>query len=126
MDVTVIVLATAALFGWGLLSNRLQQADLTAPIVFIAVGATAAGLDLVQGPSAPEVLTPLVEVTLVWVLFSDAARLPVRELRLDGGRYLRLLGVGLPLTILFGTCGSGKKWKRCHGEARASASSPQG
>jgi NhaP-type Na+/H+ or K+/H+ antiporter len=48
------------------------------------------------------VLTPLVEVTLVWVLFSDAARLPVRELRLDGGRYLRLLGVGLPLTIVFG------------------------
>ena len=102
MDVTVVVVATAALFAWGLLSNRLERADLTAPIVFTAVGATVAAFDLVQGPSGPEALTPLVEVTLVWVLFSDAARLPFTELRRDWGRYLRLLGVGLPLTILLG------------------------
>jgi NhaP-type Na+/H+ or K+/H+ antiporter len=102
MSMTVIVVATLALFAWGLLSNRLQRADLSAPIVFIVVGAVLAGFDLVHGPSGPESLTPLVEVTLVWVLFSDAARLPVQELRRDSGRYLRLLGVGLPLTIVFG------------------------
>ena len=38
MEITVIVVATAALFAWGLFSNRLERADLTAPIVFIAVG----------------------------------------------------------------------------------------
>ena len=86
MDVTAIVLVTAALFVWALLSARLERADLTAPIVFIAVGAALAGLGLVDGPSAPEALTPLVEVTLVWVLFSDAARLPVQQLRRDVGR----------------------------------------
>ena len=102
MDITVIVVATAALFAWGLFSNRLERADVTAPIAFIAVGAALAGFDLVKGVSAPETLTPLVELTLVWVLFSDAARLPARQLRRDGGRYLRLLGIGLPLTILFG------------------------
>ncbi len=102
MDVTVIVVVTAALFAWGLLSNRLERADLTAPIVFIAVGVGLAALDLVQGPSGPAALTPLVEVTLVWVLFSDAARLPVQELRHDRGMYLRLLAVGLPLTIVLG------------------------
>lgn len=102
MDVTVIVIATAALFAWGLVSNRLEQADVTAPIVFISVGLALAGWDLVDGPSGPESLTPLVELTLVWVLFSDAARLPVQELRHDVGRYVRLLALGLPLTILFG------------------------
>jgi len=102
VDVTVIIVATAALFAWGLLSNRLQRADLTAPIVFIAVGAGLAGLDLVHGPSGPEGFTPLVEGTLVLVLFSDAARLPVRLFRRDWGRCLRLLAVGLPLTILLG------------------------
>ena len=38
----------------------------------------------------------------MWVLFSDAARVPLRYLRTDAGRCLRLLGVGLPLTVLAG------------------------
>jgi NhaP-type Na+/H+ or K+/H+ antiporter len=97
-----IVLISAALFGWGLLSARLERANLTAPLVFIAVGGALAGLGLIDAPSAPETVTPLVEVTLVWVLFSDAARLPVQQMRVDLGRYVRLLAVGLPLTIAFG------------------------
>jgi NhaP-type Na+/H+ or K+/H+ antiporter len=71
-------------------------------LVFIAVGGTLAGLGLIDAPSAPETVRPLVEVTLVWVLFSDAARVPVQQLRRDLGRYVRLLAVGLPLTIAFG------------------------
>jgi len=102
MDITVVVIAAAALFAWGLFSNRLEQADLTAPIAFIAIGAVMAWFGLVDAPSAPEALTPLVEITLVWVLFSDAARLPFQQLRRDRGRYLRLLALGLPLTILLG------------------------
>jgi sodium/hydrogen antiporter len=102
MDVTAIVLVTAAMFGWGLLSARLERADLTAPIVFVAVGAALAAFGLVHGGPASEALTPLVEITLVWVLFSDAARLQVHQLRRDLGRYVRLLGIGLPLTIAFG------------------------
>ncbi|HEX9088452.1 MAG TPA: cation:proton antiporter [Arthrobacter sp.] len=102
MDVIALVLITAALFVWALVSARLQQADLTAPIVFTAVGAALAGSGLVDSASPPAGLTPVVEVTLVWVLFSDAARLPLQQLRRDVGRYVRLLGVGLPLTIVFG------------------------
>ena len=102
MDSTVIMLVTATLFGWGLVSKRLARADLTAPIVFIIVGALLAWVGLVDGPEESAALTPLVEVTLVWVLFSDAARLPLHELRHDVGRYARLLGIGLPLTVLLG------------------------
>ena len=99
---TALVLITAALFAWALVSARLQQADLTAPMVFIAVGAALNWSGLVDGSAPPEAVTPLVEITLVWVLFSDAARLPLQQLRRDVGRYVRLLGVGLPLTIVFG------------------------
>ncbi len=102
MDVTTVAVATAALFAWGLVSNRLERADVTAPIVFITVGVALAGWDLIDSPSGPESLTSLVELTLVWVLVSDAARLPVLERRRHVRRYLRLLAVGLPLTILFG------------------------
>ncbi|PVZ58476.1 cation:proton antiporter domain-containing protein [Arthrobacter sp. H-02-3] len=102
MELTVIVLITAALFAWALVSARLQQADLTAPIVFTSVGLALAWAGLVDAASPPAAITPVVEVTLVWVLFSDAARLPLQELRRDVGRYVRLLGIGLPLTIVFG------------------------
>jgi NhaP-type Na+/H+ or K+/H+ antiporter len=102
MSITVVVVVTSALFAWGLFSNKLERADLSAPIVFVLVGAALAAADLVEGQSSAETLTPLVEVTLVWVLFSDAARLPVQQLRRDAGRYVRLLAVGLPLTIVLG------------------------
>lgn len=92
----------AAIFAWGLVSARLERADLTAPVVFVAVGGLLAALGLVDPSSAPEELRPLVEVTLVWVLFGDAARVRVTDLRRDAGRYVRLLGVGLPLTIVLG------------------------
>src|SRR4051812_29300122 len=102
MDATVTVLVTVALFVWGLVSKRLERAELTGPIVFVLVGASLAWMGLVEGPREPEDLTPLVEVALVWVLFSDAARLPLRQVRRDLGRYVRLLAVGLPLTLLLG------------------------
>ncbi|WP_104167285.1 cation:proton antiporter [Arthrobacter sp. SX1312] len=102
MNELTIVLVTAALFGWALVSARLQRADLTPPIVFLALGGALAGLGLVDGSATPERFAPLVEVTLVWVLFSDAARLRAQQLRGDAGLLLRLLGLGLPLTIVVG------------------------
>src|SRR5215217_4731121 len=99
---TAVLLTLALVFAWGAVSVRLERADLTAPIVFTAAGAALAGLGLVDPPSAPERLKPLVEVTLVWVLFSDAAQVKIHDLRDDLGRYVRLLAVGLPLTVLAG------------------------
>ena len=102
MSVTAVVLVAATIFAWGLISARLERADLTAPIVFVAVGAILAALGLIDISSAPENFKPLVEVTLVWVLFSDAARIRLPDIRNDLGCYVRLLGIGLPLTVAFG------------------------
>lgn len=102
METTSILLLTGVLFGWGVLSGRLERADLTAPVVFVAVGVGFAVTGLVDTPTATAALKPLVEITLVWVLFSDAAGVPFGELRHDAGRIVRLLAVGLPLTVLAG------------------------
>lgn len=102
MEEGAIPLVAAAIFGWGLISARLERADLTAPIVFTFFGAVLAGVGLVDFQRAPETLKPLVEVTLVWVLFSDAARVSVADLRRDASRVLRLLAIGLPLSVLAG------------------------
>jgi NhaP-type Na+/H+ or K+/H+ antiporter len=102
LSVTAVVVVAATIFAWGLISARLERADLTAPIVFVAVGAILAALGLIDISSAPENFKPLVEVTLVWVLFSDAARVRLPDIRNDLGCYVRLLGIGLPLTVAFG------------------------
>ena len=97
-----MLLVVGAIFLWGTVAARFERADLAAPIVFTLLGAGMAGLGWVNATAAPETLKPLVELALVWVLFSDAARVRIHDLRADLGRVVRLLGIGLPLTILAG------------------------
>ncbi len=105
MSASDLAIVAALIFVWGSLSARLERFDVTAPILFVL-----AGVLLTHGPLATlgfvpsnELVKSLAEVTLVLVLFSDASRVGLRDLRADLGRCLRLLGIGLPLTIGLGT-----------------------
>ena len=51
---TAALVVTASIFVWGLVSARLERADLTAPIVFVVVGVILAALGLVDSSAAPE------------------------------------------------------------------------
>jgi sodium/hydrogen antiporter len=104
MSASDAAIVAAVIFLWGTLSARLERFDVTAPIIFVL-----AGLLLTHGPLSPlgfapsrELVKVLAEVTLVLVLFSDASRVRLRDLRADAGLCLRLLGIGLPLTIGLG------------------------
>ena len=86
MNAATIALITLVVFAWGLFSARLGRADLSAPIVFVAVGLLLSeGLHVIEPDALAEVIKVLAEVTLVWVLFADAARVGLRELRADRG-----------------------------------------
>jgi NhaP-type Na+/H+ or K+/H+ antiporter len=105
VSVADLAIVAALIFGWGTLSARLERFDVTAPIIFVL-----AGLLLTHGPLAVlgvapsnELIKELAEFTLALVLFSDASRVGLHELRVDAGLYVRLLGVALPLTIGLGT-----------------------
>ena len=105
MSASDLAIVAALVFAWGMLSARLERFDVTAPITFVL-----AGVLLTHGPLAPlgfapshETVKALAEITLVLVLFSDASRVGLRDLRTDMGLCLRLLGIGLPLTIGLGT-----------------------
>jgi NhaP-type Na+/H+ or K+/H+ antiporter len=103
MGAAAVALIALLVFGWGLLSARLERADLSAPIVFVAAGVLLSeGFRAIEPETTHEVIRLLAEVTLVWVLFADAARVRLRQLRADAGLYVRLLGLGLPLTIAAG------------------------
>jgi sodium/hydrogen antiporter len=104
MSASDLAIVAGIVFLWGTLSARLERYDVTAPIIFVL-----AGLLLTHGPLAPLGLAPshelvksLAEITLVLVLFSDASRVRLRDLRADAGLCVRLLGIGLPLTIGLG------------------------
>jgi len=92
----------AVVFAWGAFSARLERAGLTAPIAFVGVGALLGTFLHLGGETEATVVTALTEATLVWVLFSDAARVGVREVRSDAGVFGRLLGLALPLTVVVG------------------------
>ena len=105
MSVADLAIIAALIFGWGALSARLERFDVTAPIIFVL-----AGLLLAHGPLAVlgvapsnAVIKELAEFTLALVLFSDASRVGLHELRVDAGVYVRLIGGALPLTIGLGT-----------------------
>lgn len=102
MEGAALVVVAAVVFVWGAFSARLERADLSGPIVFIAVGTALAAFGLTHPGTAPGTLKPLIEITLVWLLFSDASRVGLRDLRGDIGLVVRLLAVGLPLTVLAG------------------------
>ena len=62
----------------------------------------AEAFDLFDLGGEPELVKVIAEVTLVWVLFGDASRVRLRSVPADLGTYVRLLGVGLPLTMALG------------------------
>ncbi|MGH3280175.1 MAG: cation:proton antiporter [Trebonia sp.] len=104
MSVSDLAIVAALVFAWSTLSARLERFDVTAPMTFVA-----AGLLLTHGPVAFLGVTPsnelikgLAEFTLALVLFSDASRVGLHELRADAVLYLRLLGAALPLAIGLG------------------------
>ena len=102
MTAATVAVIAAAVFAWGAVSARLQRADLTAPIVFVAVGAILSTATPFDNALERETVQLITEVTLVWVLFSDASRVRPAELRAEANVFVRLLVFALPLTVVIG------------------------
>jgi sodium/hydrogen antiporter len=101
--VALTVLAVAAV------SRLLVGTPVTPAMVFVAVGVLLGPRVLGDvDPSAQgETVRTLAEATLALVLFSDAGRIKLDVLRRQAGLPVRLLGVGLPLTIVLGAIAAG-------------------
>jgi NhaP-type Na+/H+ or K+/H+ antiporter len=103
VDALLVVALVILLFG--AMSRRAERSPLTPPMFFIAAGCLVSehGLNLLEVNMSGEVVHALTELTLVVVLFTDASRIDLTCLRREGSMPLRMLGIGLPLTILLGT-----------------------
>lgn len=100
---TLAVLAAFALV-YSAVAGRIERTWISGPIVFIAFGLLIGplGLGLLSMGSDPEWLKALAELTLALVLFTDAAGTDLGVLRRIRQLPVRLLTIGLPLTILLG------------------------
>ncbi len=104
---TTLAFAVVALgiLAFGLVSGRLERSVLTPPMVFVLFG-------LVLGPQVFDLaefdvefgfVHTLAELALVLVLFGDASRIDLKLLVREHNIPIRLLLIGLPLTIALGT-----------------------
>ena len=95
------------LLGFAAISGRIDGTSLTGPMVFTAAGLVVGveALGFVDPAATGIEVKTLAEATLAVVLFSDASRIDLTALRRTLGIPARLLGIGLPLTILAGFVG---------------------
>ena len=105
MDTQAFAIIAAGVVLFGVASRRLEATPFTGPMIFAAFGLVIGGaaLDLADLDFGHGFIHGLAEVTLVLVLFSDAARIDLRVVRRDHDLPVRMLLIGMPLIIL---CGS--------------------
>ncbi len=104
MESVAFAVVAAIILGFGLISGRVQHSILTPPLVFVGLGLLVGerGVGLVDLHLDDRLIHTLAELTLVLVLFTDATRIDLKLLRREHDLPVRLLLVGMPLTILFG------------------------
>lgn len=104
MNPQLLAALALVLLLFGLVSGRSDRVGITAPMVFLGLGILIgnAGIGWLNAGVAEGAVHGLAELTLVLVLFTDASRIDLSSLRREGSLPSRLLGFGLPLTILAG------------------------
>jgi NhaP-type Na+/H+ or K+/H+ antiporter len=101
---TFAVLALLVI-GWAVTSRQLARANISAPLLFTTSGYLLANPDwgvLSVTYDAPSIHV-VAEVTLALLLFADASRVSIAKVKRDFRFPARLLGVGLPLSIVLGS-----------------------
>jgi sodium/hydrogen antiporter len=89
---------------YAVVARRLDRLSITAPIVLVAAGTVlgAGYLDVLPANVTTESIRLLTELTLALILFADASTVQLRQAEGDVWLPLRLLGIGLPLTMALG------------------------
>ncbi len=84
-------------------ARRVASTPLTAPILFIAMGAFMSASGLLHAQDFEAVLHLTAEVALILLLFFDASQINLNVLRRDHDWPIRMLLAGLPLSVLAGS-----------------------
>ena len=99
-----LAIVALILLGVAAISARLSGTPITPAMLFVVVGLLVGPkvLGEVDIESTSSTVRTLAEATLALVLFCDASRIDFGQLRHEFGVPVRLLAIGLPLTIALG------------------------
>lgn len=105
MENLAFALIAAFVILYGVVSKRLESTIISGPMVFVSFGFILSGevTGLITGRDHT-LINIIANITLILILFSDASRISLRLFREEYDLPRRLLGLGLPLTILAGLC----------------------
>lgn len=100
----ILLILAAGLLSFGLVSQRIERLALTAPMLFLLLGVASGPLLFDWSAPALEssALKIIAELTLALILFTDASQVQRSHLVKFENLPIRLLGIGLPLTMLAG------------------------
>jgi NhaP-type Na+/H+ or K+/H+ antiporter len=101
---TGIAVLAGVVVAYAVGAAALERRSITAPIVFMIAGVVLGphALDVVSFGLEDEATLRITEAVLALLLFADAATVPLNAVESDAGLPGRLLGIGLPLTIVLG------------------------
>ena len=105
MDYGGLIALALAVLVFGVYSKRLSHGFLTAPMVFAAFGVAlgSEALGIMHLEEGAGIVHTTAALTLIVVLFTDASRIELRTLRRQYTLPLRMLALGMPLSLLLGT-----------------------
>jgi len=103
-DYPALIFTALLIFVFGLFSKKFEQLPITPPMVFVAIGALVSpvGLNLFELDANSELVSLITELALILILFIDASLLEPKTFFHDKKVPLRLLGLGLPMTMCLG------------------------
>lgn len=102
MELILLIVCVFTLL-YCMVAKSLSKTIVTAPMLFIAFGVCLALSGVMADESAEKALHLVAEIALVVLLFLDASQINFMRLRASSSRPARMLLIGLPLAVLFGT-----------------------
>lgn len=105
MELASVAIAAGGLLLFSLISVKIQGTIITAPMIFIIFGFLVGngGFTIAEMDPGHSMIHFIAELTLIMVLFTDAARLDLKRLWNDHNLPMRMLIIGLPLVVVTGT-----------------------
>ncbi len=102
MEIGLLILLFSVIT-YAMLAKRLSTTILTAPMVFLGMGYLMSQSGMIHIGDAHETVYLIAEISLVVLLFLDASQINLRRLKKHRSWPLRMLLIGIPLSILIGT-----------------------
>ena len=104
IDHPIILFTAILILTYGAFSKLSEKSIITAPMVFVTVGLLTSffSFDLLNEGVKATPVKLLAEITLMLLLFVDATNLNLPRLIKERKLPIRLLGIGLPITMIAG------------------------